>query len=145
AMIERADDLVILDSRPLSEFQVMNIPGAIDCPGGELLYRFFENVPSPETLVVVNCAGRTRGIIGTQSLIHAQVPNRAIALRDGTMGWHLAGLTLERGQSRRARAPGDAALAQARQRAQLVARRADVASATWDDVRRAQADTTRTT
>jgi rhodanese-related sulfurtransferase len=144
-MIERGADLVVLDSRPLGEFQTMSIPGAIDCPGGELVYRFFENVPSPDALVVVNCAGRTRSIIGAQSLIDAQVPNRIVALRDGTMGWHLAGLALDRGRSRRARAPGEAALERARQHAHAVARRAEVPRATWDDVRASQAEEGRTT
>jgi hypothetical protein len=31
----------------------------------------------------VNCAGRTRSIIGTQSLINAGVPNPVTALRNG--------------------------------------------------------------
>ena len=41
--------------------------------------------------MVVNCAGRTRSIIGAQSLINAGVPNKVVALRNGTMGWSLAG------------------------------------------------------
>jgi len=49
---------------------------------------------------VVNCAGRTRSIIGAQSLINAGIPNPVMALENGTMGWHLAGLKLERGQTR---------------------------------------------
>ncbi|PCQ96197.1 sulfurtransferase, partial [Klebsiella pneumoniae] len=47
--------------------------------------------PSPQTPVIVNCAGRTRSIIGTQSLINAGVPNPVHALRNGTIGWTLAG------------------------------------------------------
>ena len=54
--------------------------------------------PSPDTLIVVNCAGRTRSIIGAQSLINAGVPNKVVALRNGTMGWHLAGLDLRQRQ-----------------------------------------------
>ena len=50
--------------------------------------------------MVVNCAGRTRSIMGAQSLINAGIPNRVVALRNGTMGWHLAGLALDHGQSR---------------------------------------------
>jgi rhodanese-related sulfurtransferase len=65
--------------------------------------------PRPETLVVVNCAGRTRSIIGAQSLINAGIPNKVVALKNGTMGWHLAGLELERGQTRMAPAPTDTA------------------------------------
>ena len=52
------------------------------------------------TLVVVNCAGRTRSIIGAQSLINANIGNEVVALRNGTMGWHLAGYELEHDQTR---------------------------------------------
>ena len=62
----------------------MNVPGA------ELVLRVHDMAPSPDTLVVVNCAGRTRSIIGAQSLINAGVPNKVVALRNGTMGWSLA-------------------------------------------------------
>ena len=98
--IEAGDDIVVLDSRPLQEFLRMSIPGAICCPGAELVYRVPEIVAHPETLVVVNCAGRTRSIIGSQSLINAGIPNRVVALKNGTMGWHLAGYALEHGKSR---------------------------------------------
>ena len=54
----------------------------------------------PDTLVVVNCAGRTRSIIGAQSLINAGVKNKVVSLRGGTQGWILAGLELDRGQTR---------------------------------------------
>jgi rhodanese-related sulfurtransferase len=83
----------------------MNIPGAINVPGAELVYRFFDLVPDPETQVVVNCAGRTRSIIGSQSLINAGVPNPVAALKNGTMGWHLAGFDLEHGSERSAPYP----------------------------------------
>ncbi|MGB5082600.1 MAG: rhodanese-like domain-containing protein, partial [Burkholderiales bacterium] len=91
ARMDAGEDLVVLDSRPMSEYRVMNIPGALDCPGAELVYRIHEVVERPGTLVVVNCAGRTRSIVGAQSLINAGIPNRVVALKNGTMGWHLAG------------------------------------------------------
>ncbi len=100
AKLDAGERLVILDSRPFSEYEIMNIPGGTCVPGAELVYRVHELVPSADTLVVVNCAGRTRSIIGAQSLINAGVPNRVVALRNGTMGWHLAGQTLERGARR---------------------------------------------
>ena len=99
-LVDAKTDLVILDSRPLPEFNNMSIPGGIDCPGAELVYRVKDLVPNPETLVVVNCAGRTRSIIGAQSLINAGLPNKVIALKNGTMGWHLAGLKVARGETR---------------------------------------------
>ncbi|HEX7006272.1 MAG TPA: rhodanese-like domain-containing protein, partial [Alphaproteobacteria bacterium] len=97
AKLEVGEDLVILDSRPWDEYRRMNIPGGIDAPGAELVYRVHDLAPTPDRLVVVNCAGRTRSIIGAQSLINAGIANRVAALKDGTMGWHLAGLPLEKG------------------------------------------------
>jgi rhodanese-related sulfurtransferase/predicted metal-dependent enzyme (double-stranded beta helix superfamily) len=123
AKLDAGEDLVVLDSRPLSEYRVMNIPGALDCPGAELVYRAQAAAPRPETLVVVNCAGRTRSIIGAQSLINAGIPNKVVALKNGTMGWHLAGLELERGKERVAPAPSGEALARAKAAAQRVASR----------------------
>jgi len=78
----------------------MSIPGGIDCPGAELVYRVKDFAPNPNTLVVVNCAGRTRSIIGAQSLINAGLPNKVMALKNGTMGWHLAGLKVARGETK---------------------------------------------
>ena len=101
ALVDARADVVVLDARRFDEFQTMSIPSAVSVPGGELVYRVGEIAPSSETLVVVNCAGRTRSIIGTQSLVNAGIPNRVAALRNGTIGWTLAGLTLDRGQSRR--------------------------------------------
>ena len=72
---------------------------------------------------MVNCAGRTRSIIGAQSLINAGVPNKVTALRNGTMGWSLAGLTCDNGQTRRAPAVSRDGLAWAKSAAERVARR----------------------
>jgi len=99
-MQEAGEDFVVLDSRPYKEYHAMNIPGGIDVPGAELAYRIHDLAPDPKTKVIVNCAGRTRSIIGAQSLINAGIPNPVMAFENGTMGWHLAGLKLERGQTR---------------------------------------------
>lgn len=123
ARIDAGEDLVILDSRPLDEYRVMSIPGGIDTPGAELVYRVRDLAPDPETLVVVNCAGRTRSIIGAQSLINAGLPNPVMALRNGTMGWHLAGYGLEHAAERRYGPVSDAALSWSRAAAEEVAAR----------------------
>lgn len=101
AMMDGDDPFVVLDSRPLEEFRVMSIPGGVCCPGAELVHRVGDMAPDPGTVVVVNCAGRTRSIIGAQSLINAGIANRVVALRNGTMGWHLAGHEVARGQEER--------------------------------------------
>lgn len=117
ALLDRGERLVILDSRPFEEFTRMSIPGGVNVPGGELAYRIAALAPDPDTLVVVNCAGRTRSILGAESLRRFGVPNRVVALRNGTMGWELAGLACARGETARhagGTPPGlDAALARA--------------------------------
>jgi rhodanese-related sulfurtransferase len=123
-------DLVILDSRPFEEYRRMNIPGGIDTPGAELAFRVHDQAPDPSTFVVVNCAGRTRSIIGAQSLINAGIPNKVVALKDGTMGWELAGFECEHGATRRAPAPSRAGLVKARAAAERVGKRFGVKSAT---------------
>ena len=95
------EDLVVLDGRPLTEYEKMNIPGGICCPNAELPYRVASIVRSPRTRIVVNCAGRTRSIIGAQTLINFGIRNPVAALENGTQGWVLAGLELERGAARK--------------------------------------------
>jgi rhodanese-related sulfurtransferase len=113
AEMQRAGrNLKILDSRTVEEFNRFHVPGAQTCPGAELLHRFAELVPDPQTLVVVSCAGRTRSIIGAQSLINAGVPNKVVSLQGGTQGWRLSGRELER-DTHAALAPVGAAVAAA--------------------------------
>src|SRR5215467_339183 len=120
---KRGDKMAIFDSRSYEEYHSNTIPGAISVPGAELVYRFQELVPSSDTFVVVNCGGRARSIIGAQSLIDAGVPNRVVSLKDGTMAWHLAGLSVMAGATGRAPEVTAAGVAAARQRAEAVARR----------------------
>ena len=122
-LMDEGRDLIVLDSRPMPEYNAMNIPGGIDAPGAELVYRAKEAIPSDDTLVIVNCAGRTRSIIGCQSLVNAGLPNKVMALKDGTMGWHLAGLKLEKGSTRTVNAPSAETIAWARQAADRVSSR----------------------
>jgi len=145
AKLDAGEDLVVLDSRPMNEYRVMNIPGALDCPGAELVYRVHQAAPRPETLVVVNCAGRTRSIIGAQSLINAGIPNKVVALKNGTMGWHLAGLELERDQTRMAAVPADGALEKAKAAAGTVSKRFGVKGISLSELKLFQGEKTRTT
>ena len=121
--LDAGENVLIVDSRPIGEFRNMSIPGAFDCPGAELVYRVPDRVPSPDTLVVVNCAGRTRSIIGAQSLRNAGLPNRVMALENGTMGWELAGLVLARGREEALPAPSREGLRRAQALADKVAER----------------------
>jgi rhodanese-related sulfurtransferase len=127
-LMRKGTDLVVLDSRPFDEYTRVSIPTAINVPGAELVLRAREIAPAPGTTVVVNCAGRTRSIIGAQSLINAGLPNRVVALRNGTMGFSLAGFACEHGQNRRAPVVSSSTMAWALQAAQSVARRCGVKS-----------------
>ena len=122
-LIDDGADIVVLDSRPFDEYRRVSIPTATNVPGAELVLRVRDMAPSPDTLVVVNCAGRTRSIIGAQSLINAGVPNKVVALRNGTMGFNLAGFATESGKDKRARYPSLESLAWAKDAAAKVARR----------------------
>src|ERR1700722_19021391 len=100
ALISSKANIAILDVRRFDEYETMNIPGSVSVPGAELVLRAGRVAPDPET-TIVNCAGRTRSIIGTQSLINAGVANKVVALRNGTIGWTLAKQDLEHGADRR--------------------------------------------
>lgn len=92
-------ELLLVDSRTPQEFEQFSLPGAQSCPGAELVLRVPDAI-APNAVVLVNCAGRTRSIIGAQSLINAGVAARVYAVENGTMGWHLQGLALDHGNTR---------------------------------------------
>ena len=139
------DNLVVLDSRPMREFRAMSIPGGVDCPGAELVYRYQDAAPDPATTIVVNCAGRTRSIIGAQSLRNAGIANPVFALEHGTMGWELAGLTLAHGETTHAPAPSAVGLDAAKAAAARVAARFQITTVDGLRVRSWLADPKRST
>ena len=145
ALMRAGTDMVVLDSRPYDEYSRISIPTGINVPGAELVLRVHDIAPSPDTLIVVNCAGRTRSIIGAQSLINAGVPNKVVALRNGTMGWHLAGLACDHGKDNRAPAVSGSGLARAKSKTDEVARRFGIARINRAALSRWRADDTRTT
>ena len=138
--IARGDKLVVVDSRTPEEFVQFSLPFAHSLPGAELVYRIGEIAPDPETLVVVNCAGRTRSIIGAQTLIDAGIPNRVVSLKDGTMAWLLAGRSLAHGRQAALPEPALSTLAAARDRAGAVASRAGVRRIDAEELARFEAD-----
>jgi rhodanese-related sulfurtransferase len=96
----RGDDLLIVDTRTPEEYRRFCIPGGRSAPGAELALRIHDLLRErPNATVVVNCAGRTRSIIGARVLQRMKIPN-VVSLRNGTSGWVLAGLELERGADR---------------------------------------------
>ena len=99
--IDRGDKLVILDTRTPEEYRRFCIPGGRSVPGGELALRITDLTADldPDTTVIVNCAGRTRSIIGTRVLQRMGQSN-VLGLKNGTSGWVLAGYELESGADR---------------------------------------------
>lgn len=126
ALIRDNPDVVVLDARRFEEYQTMSIPKGVSVPGAELVLRAREIAPDPDTTIIVNCAGRTRSIIGAQSLVNAGVPNRVFALRNGTIGWTLAGQTLEHGKAERFPETAPDRADEAREAARKVSYRAGV-------------------
>ena len=133
--------VVVVDARRFEEYRTMSIPTAISVPGAELALRVRELAPDRSTTVVVNCAGRTRSIIGAQSLINAGLPNPVVALRNGTIGWALAGLELDHGQLRQVPAVSAETARQADAAAWIVADRAGVRRAGDAGLRRLDSGT----
>ena len=54
-----------------------------------------QNEINDKTEIIINCAGRTRSIIGAQNLINFGIKNKVRALENGTQGWTLSGYKLE--------------------------------------------------
>ena len=96
----RGDALLIVDTRTPEEYRRFCIPGGRSAPGGELALRIHDLVrelPTPRWWSTA--PGRTRSIIGARVLQRMALPN-VVSLRNGTSGWLLAGLELERGADR---------------------------------------------
>lgn len=146
AMLERGERVVVVDGRPFAEYRKMNIPGSLCCPNGELPLRISAIVENEAIPIVVNCAGRTRSIIGAQTLLELGIRNPVFALENGTQGWTLAGFELERGSARRyPSAPPQTDLTErARVSAELAARQG-VRSLDPGEARQWLADPARTT
>ena len=137
-------DMVIVDGRPMAEYRKMNIPGASCCPNGELALRIGRVAPDPSTTIVVNCAGRTRSIIGAETLRGVGIPNPVYALENGTQGWTLAGLALGTGAEHAMPMPSDD-LSSAHRHAEALAARHGVAGIDAASVATMLSDDTRTT
>lgn len=116
-------DMLVLDSRPYDEFHRLSLPGGINCPGAELVHRAFDLASSDATTIVVNCAGRTRGIIGAQALINAGIPNPVVTVENGLAGWYLHGGRLAEDRTEVTPPPTPVALQKAVAAAQRIAQR----------------------
>lgn len=142
--IAAGDDVAIFDARTFTEFQAGCLPGAQSCPLVELVGRVPDSVSSPHTLVVVNCASRTRGILGAQSLVNLGLPNPVVVLENGVMAWTLAGGEVVTDSGRVVSAPPPISLEARRRMGASLASRFDVQLIGQDELRRLHADEDRT-
>ncbi len=111
ALQQRGEKIVLLDSRTPEEHRRATIPGGRSAPNGEVALHIADLAPDPHATIVVHCAGRTRSIIGAR-LLQRMGYAKVFDLRNGTMGWMMAGLELETGSTRlELPAPSPAALA----------------------------------
>ncbi len=118
----KGEAVALVDCRPEPEFAALHVPDATNAPGTELLARVVDMGVEPGTPIAVSCAGRTRSIIGAQTLIDAGVDAPVLALENGTMGWKLAGEELDKGTDGTAAAlPAPSALQDAAARARRLA------------------------
>ena len=144
-LLDDQEDVIVVDVRRFDEYPTMSIPSGISVPGAELVLRVPELAPNPKTKIIVNCAGRTRSIIGTQSLINAGIPNEVNALRNGTIGWTLAGQELDKGQSRKFKEVSESTASAASDRARSVADRANVKRTSLAEIEKWKSQSERTT
>jgi rhodanese-related sulfurtransferase len=99
ALQQKGEKIVLLDSRTPEEHRRATIPGGRSAPNGEVALHIADLAPDPDATIVVHCAGRTRSIVGARLLQRMGYP-KVFDLRNGTMGWMMAGLELETGSTR---------------------------------------------
>ena len=146
ALREQGQPVALVDCRPEPEYAARHVPGAGHAPGTDLLARVLDMDREPGTAVVVSCAGRTRSIIGAQTLIDAGVAAPVQALENGTIGWELAGGELDSGTDGTSRTlPSPSALRDAAGRARKLADEHGVPVISETDLATWRADDSRTT
>ncbi|MDP3137711.1 MAG: rhodanese-like domain-containing protein [Burkholderiaceae bacterium] len=104
-------EVIVLDSRTPAEFLKGHIPGARWLPPFQSLLHAADLCRAHRS-VYVNCAGRTRSLLGAR-LLRGMGFDNVYAVQNGTWGWLHSGRKLEKGEGATVAPPTDAALAQA--------------------------------
>lgn len=120
--MEGAAPPMLVDGRPFAEHRSFTLPGSVSCPNSELGLRLAAAAQGGRE-VVVHCAGRTRSIIGAQTLRDFGLSNTSAALRNGTQGWELSGRARDVGADRPVPDPSPAEARAAADRAREVMNR----------------------
>jgi rhodanese-related sulfurtransferase len=138
---DRDENVVLVDVRTEEEYLRGHVPGAVNVPGGQLLFEVPGLLRNEDSLVVVSCAGRTRGILGTQLLREAGL-RKVCALQNGAMGWRLAGYELAVGpREEQVGSTGIQVRSWVKEATQRVASKANVRSVCCKEVERLQSST----
>jgi rhodanese-related sulfurtransferase len=132
-LLDARSNVVVFDVRTPEEYGRFCIPGGLNVPGGDLILWADALKRRPDTQFIVNCAGRTRSIIGTAALRRLGIRN-VLELRNGTMGWVLAGFDLETKPKRTMALAPDQSRAQANDLALALAEEEKIAWTSPDDL-----------
>ena len=125
---QRNKPFLVCDIRTPEEYARSRIPGAYSTAGFDVGL-CMPDLKDRSVPIVVNCAGRTRSIIACETLRRLGM-EQVYALENGTMGWVLAELSLEKGDGAGAIMPTPAARAAANRSATALAHSAGVS---WID------------
>jgi len=88
--------LDLYDVRPMGEYTYETVPGARNLVGVDV-GPYCLQAHDPQDELIVHCGGRTRSIIAAETLRLLGFQN-AKSLKNGTMGWSLAGRALKFGE-----------------------------------------------
>lgn len=117
-------DITICDIRTPEEHAAARIPDAWGVPSFDIALAV-QDLADRGGPVVVHCAGRTRSIVACETLRRLGLRD-VYALKNGTMGWMLAGHDLEKGKGRGVLVPSDKSRLAAERRAEALAREAGI-------------------
>ena len=99
ALIESDTPPRIFDTRTEVEFERFCVPTGRSLPGGELILHAWDLDQDKDSPLIINCAGRTRSIIGTQAL-HRLGVTHARALKKRRNGHYTRGSEARGGKTR---------------------------------------------
>jgi rhodanese-related sulfurtransferase len=92
-MLERKEDVVLLDVREPNEWNLGHLPGAVHIPRGTMETRVEQVIPRDRE-VVVYCAGGNRSALAADTLQQMGYRNVA-SMADGWRGWMQVGGPVE--------------------------------------------------
>jgi rhodanese-related sulfurtransferase len=90
---DNAPEHLLVDVREMYEFDAGHLPGAINIPMSEIQYRYDEMEPDQTIILVCQTANRS-GMVA--EFLAGQGYHDVYNLLDGTVGWMMRGLPIEK-------------------------------------------------